>query len=40
MVFKNSESAEDVDCERYSTEEDAKAGHDAMVKKWSEAGRG
>lgn len=33
MVFP-AESSMDLDCERYSTEEEAKAGHSAMVEKW------
>ena len=32
MVFKNGKS--DLDCERYSTEEEAIAGHERMVEKW------
>jgi hypothetical protein len=35
MVFPPGGSADDMDCERYSTEEEAKAGHEAMVAKWS-----
>ena len=40
MVFKrgdwdSGESLPDQDCERYSTIEEARAGHEAMVAKWS-----
>lgn len=34
MVF-GPDSYIDMDCERYSTEEQAKAGHEAMVAKWT-----
>jgi hypothetical protein len=33
MVFP-ADSYSDLDCERYSTETEALAGHEAMVKKW------
>lgn len=36
MVFASDEG-ESLDMTRYSTEEEAKAGHEAMVAKWSKA---
>ncbi len=36
MVFESEESLGDLECERYSTLEQAVAGHNAMVKKWEE----
>ena len=36
MVFPKKGDFSDLDCERYSTEEEAIAGHKEMVKKWSE----
>jgi hypothetical protein len=35
MVFVNAQSLESLDMERYATEEQALAGHVAMVAKWS-----
>lgn len=34
MVFPSMDNMQDKDCERYSTEAEAIAGHKAMVKKW------
>jgi hypothetical protein len=33
MVFRSNRDG-DLDCERYATEEGARAGHEAMVAKW------
>ena len=35
MVFPSESDMGDLDCERYSTEAEAVAGHAAMVEKWS-----
>ena len=35
MVFPNKDDYGDLDCERYSTEAEAVAGHERMVQKWS-----
>jgi hypothetical protein len=35
MVFPKKGDWSDLDCERYSTEEEAIKGHENMVKKWS-----
>lgn len=35
MVFPSSDSLEALDCERYSTEEEARAGHLEMVLRWA-----
>lgn len=35
MVFRPDDGVDGGDMERYSTEAEARAGHDAMVKKWS-----
>lgn len=35
MVFTSEDDFTDIDCMRYSTEEEARAGHLAMVAKWS-----
>lgn len=35
MVFPKEGDYRDSDCERYSTEEEALKGHEAMVEKWS-----
>jgi hypothetical protein len=35
MVFRNKRDFDEMDMERYSTEEEAWAGHKAMVKKWN-----
>ena len=35
MVFPSRNDMDEQDCERYTTEAEAKAGHDAMVEKWS-----
>lgn len=35
MVFGSENDRSDVDCARYSTESEARAGHDAMVQRWS-----
>lgn len=35
MVFPSRGELVDRECERYSTEAEALAGHDAMVRKWS-----
>lgn len=35
MVFENRANLNDLDMERYSTEAEAVAGHERMVKKWS-----
>jgi hypothetical protein len=35
MVFPSPGELVDRECERYSTEAEALAGHDAMVRKWS-----
>lgn len=37
IVFRNHDDYGELDCERYSTEAEALAGHEAMVKKWTEA---
>jgi len=34
MVFPSKDDMGDLDCERYSTEAEAVAGHAAMVEKW------
>jgi len=34
MVFPNKDSRNDRECRRYSTEEDARAGHAEMVERW------
>ena len=34
MVFPNENDAGDIDCQRYATLEEAKAGHQRMVQKW------
>lgn len=34
MVFSSSENWGDMDCNRYSTLDDAIKGHEAMVEKW------
>lgn len=36
MVFASKDDMGDLDCERYSTEQEALAGHAAMVEKWTE----
>ena len=36
MVFRSQEDMWDLDMDRYSTEEQAKAGHEAMVAKWQD----
>ena len=36
MVFPGEDSFHDLDMARYETVEEAKAGHDAMVKKWED----
>ncbi len=35
MVFSKNETAEDHDCQRYFTWEEAEAGHQAVVEKWT-----
>lgn len=35
MVFPSESDFTDLDCRRYSTEEEAVTGHDEMVDKWS-----
>lgn len=35
MVFSSKDDFHDLDCERYSTETQALAGHARMVEKWS-----
>lgn len=35
MVFASKDDLQEEDCERYSTEAQAIAGHDAMVAKWT-----
>lgn len=35
MVFESQDHLSDLDCNRYSTEAEALAGHAAMVEKWS-----
>lgn len=35
MVFDSSENMSELDCDRYSTEIEALAGHQVMVKKWT-----
>jgi len=35
MVFQNRSDMGDLDCERYSTEAEAIAGHERMCAKWS-----
>lgn len=35
MVFISRDSLDELDCDRYDTETDARAGHDEMVRKWS-----
>lgn len=37
MVFSSQEDMQEEDCDRYSTEAEARAGHQAMVEKWSKA---
>lgn len=37
MVFPKKGEYHDLDCERYSTEEEAKASHHRMVEKWKGA---
>ena len=37
MVFPNENDRGELDCERYSTEQEALAGHEAMMAKWAEA---
>jgi hypothetical protein len=37
MVFSSEGGGVDLDQDRYSTEEEARTGHDAIVQKWSEA---
>jgi len=39
MVFPGETSRLDLDCERYATEAEAIAGHQAMVEKWRTGGR-
>ena len=34
MVFSTKDSLEDLDCERYLSEEEAIKGHERMCKKW------
>lgn len=34
MVFPSEDDFSDLDCERYSTEEEAIKGHEAMLRKW------
>ena len=34
MVFPSESNFRDLDCERYATEEQAKAGHEEMVERW------
>ena len=34
MVFPSKGNSTDLDCDRYSSEEEALAGHKAMVEKW------
>ena len=36
MVFRNHDDLTDLDCERYSTEAEAVAGHAAVVKRWTD----
>ena len=36
MVFPSKDDMGELDCRRYSSEDEAKAGHEEMVKKWSE----
>lgn len=38
MVFPSQGDFGDLDCDRYSTEEEARVGHEAMVQKWSNKG--
>ena len=35
MVFESTENLTDIDCVRYATKEEAQAGHEAMVTKWT-----
>lgn len=37
MVFPSKDDMGDLDCDRYSTEEEALEGHQRMVEKWSKA---
>lgn len=39
MVFESVALGESLDCERYSTEREALAGHARLVRKWANAGR-
>jgi hypothetical protein len=34
MVFRSEDDSDDLDCDRYSTEAEALAGHEAMCRKW------
>lgn len=36
MVFSKKRGVSDLDCDRYSTEAEAKAGHEAMCAKWAD----
>lgn len=36
MVFRNEDDMGELDVERYATREEALAGHEAMVQRWSE----
>ena len=36
MVFPSQDNMNELDCERYSTEEEAKDGHRKLAEKWSE----
>jgi hypothetical protein len=38
MVFRG-EDRDDLDCQRYLTQDEARAGHSAMVRKWSTENR-
>ncbi len=38
MVFPNEDDYGDLDCDRYTTREQAEAGHRAMVEKWADGG--
>jgi len=37
MVFESKAEMDEIDCERYSTEEEARVGHQELVEKWSKA---
>lgn len=35
MVFRSRDSLGEIDCAKYDTEDEAMAGHEAMIRKWS-----